>query len=238
MTAPGRRHHGVVPGPYVCAVVTVRLPRDEELDDAGRVVVEAYRADGIGNDEYLAKVADARRRAADAAVAVALDEAGAVVGSVTFCLPGSPWAELSRPGEAEFRMLGVAPTARGRGVGEALVRWCLDQARQAAATKVVISSQDVMTAAHRLYDRLGFSRRPDLDWTPVPGVDLLGFERELGQLIERAVVFDSACPCGHHRLHQAAFLWPGDEVRELDEGLHVRRSGGDEVVLPWARTRA
>jgi hypothetical protein len=32
-----------------------------------------------------------------------------------------------------------------------------------------------MLAAHRLYDRLGFVRRPDLDWTPVPDIPLMGF---------------------------------------------------------------
>ncbi|MFN8077180.1 MAG: GNAT family N-acetyltransferase [Kineosporiaceae bacterium] len=161
-------------------MVTVRVARDEELDGAGRVVVEAYRADGIGNAEYLATVADARSRASSADVAVAVNEGGEVLGSVTFCLPGSPWAELSRPGEAEFRMLGVSPAARGQGVGEALVRWCLDRGRAEGVSTVVISSQDVMAAAHRLYDRLGFTRRPDLDWSPVPGVHLLGFERPLG----------------------------------------------------------
>jgi hypothetical protein len=32
-----------------------------------------------------------------------------------------------------------------------------------------------MTAAHRLYARLGFRRDPGLDWSPVPGVDLVAF---------------------------------------------------------------
>jgi len=160
-------------------VINVRIADDGELDDAGRVVADAYRADGIGTPEYLAGVTDARTRARSATVAVAVDEAGSILGSVTFCLPGSEWAELSRPGEAEFRMLGVAAHARRSGVGEALVRWCLDRARDEGAGKVVISSQDVMPAAHRLYGRLGFVRRPDLDWSPVPGVRLLGFERPL-----------------------------------------------------------
>ena len=36
-----------------------------------------------------------------------------------------------------------------------------------------------MTAAHRLYERLGFVRAPDRDWGPVPGVDLVAFRKEL-----------------------------------------------------------
>jgi hypothetical protein len=40
---------------------------------------------------------------------------------------------------------------------------------------MVISSARSMSAAHRLYGALGFTRRPELDWSPVRGVDLLGF---------------------------------------------------------------
>jgi hypothetical protein len=32
-----------------------------------------------------------------------------------------------------------------------------------------------MTAAHRLYAALGFVRAPELDWRPIPQVELLGF---------------------------------------------------------------
>ena len=104
---------------------------------------------------------------------------GTVLGSVTFARPGSRWAELARPGEAEFRMLGVDPAHRGLGVGAALIEWCLDRARQAGCSSLVMCSMDEMTTAHRLYDRMGFVRRPDLDWVPEPGVLLLGFHRPL-----------------------------------------------------------
>jgi hypothetical protein len=36
-----------------------------------------------------------------------------------------------------------------------------------------------MTAAHRLYERLGFTRLPERDWTPLPGVDLLVYSLDL-----------------------------------------------------------
>jgi hypothetical protein len=29
-----------------------------------------------------------------------------------------------------------------------------------------------MTAAHRLYERLGFTRTPSFDWSPIPGLQL------------------------------------------------------------------
>jgi ribosomal protein S18 acetylase RimI-like enzyme len=76
-------------------------------------------------------------------------------------------------------MLAVAPAARGRGVGEALARLCLDRFRHEGCRAVVISSLPQMAAAHRLYARLGFRRLPERDWTPVPGVDLIAFAVDL-----------------------------------------------------------
>ena len=34
---------------------------------------------------------------------------------------------------------------------------------------------DQMTSAHRVYERLGFTRLPDDDWSPEPGVSLLAY---------------------------------------------------------------
>ena len=36
-----------------------------------------------------------------------------------------------------------------------------------------------MRTAHRLYDRLGFSRLPECDWSPSEGVHLLAYVHDL-----------------------------------------------------------
>ncbi len=160
----------------------VRRARPEELAAAGAVVRSAYETDGFteGDPGYAEELQDAAGRAEDAEVVVAVGADGTVLGCVTFVLPGTTWAELSREGEAEFRMLGVRPDARGQGVGEALVRWCVGRARKLGCSRLVMCSIDRMTAAHRLYERLGFVRRPDLDWIPVPHIRLVGFSLDLG----------------------------------------------------------
>ena len=71
------------------------------------------------------------------------------------------------------------PAARGRGVGELLVRACLDRTREAGKTRMVISTEPRMHAAHRLYERLGFTRLPERDWSPMPGIDLLVYSRAI-----------------------------------------------------------
>ena len=43
----------------------------------------------------------------------------------------------------------------------------------------VICTRDRNAAAPALYDSAGFVREPALDWTPVPGVTLLGLRLKL-----------------------------------------------------------
>jgi ribosomal protein S18 acetylase RimI-like enzyme len=166
-------------GPAEQPTVSVREATDGELDAAGAAVLAAYAADRLGQEPYLTALADARERARDATVVVAVDRTGQVVGSVTFALPSSRWAQLAGEGEAEFRMLGVLPSHRGQGVGAALTRWCAERARALGRERLVLSSERSMAAAHRLYTALGFTRRPDLDWSPVDGVELLAFSLDL-----------------------------------------------------------
>lgn len=50
----------------------------------------------------------------------------------------------------------VAPSAQGRGVGEALVRAALDRAREQGAAKVTLRVLATNPSARRLYERCGF----------------------------------------------------------------------------------
>jgi GNAT superfamily N-acetyltransferase len=157
--------------------LTVRHARPGELPEVGRLTLQAYLADGMVNpgSSYAAELADAAWRAREAELLVAADPDGALLGTVTVCLPGSPLGEISCPGELEFRMLAVAPQARGRGVGATLVAAVLQRAAQLGAHRVVLSSDERMHTAHRLYARLGFVRLPERDWQPVPGLQLRAF---------------------------------------------------------------
>jgi ribosomal protein S18 acetylase RimI-like enzyme len=158
--------------------VALRLVAPEDaaaVAAAGDVTVAAYAEFGRPPDDpYTEKLRDARARAREAELWVA-DLGGEVVGTVTIALPGSAWQEIAREGEGEFRMLAVSPAARGRGIGDALVGLVVERCRAAGCSSIVLSSVTVMRAAHRLYERLGFRRLPDRDWTPVPGVDLISY---------------------------------------------------------------
>lgn len=142
----------------------------------GRLTAAVYVGDGFvaETDGYVARLADTARRAREAEVWVAVD-GEQLLGSVTFVLPGSPWREIARDDEGEFRMLAVDPAARGRGVGRALVELCLRRARELGYAGLRMSTMDRMASAHRVYERLGFTRVVEDDWSPEPGVSLLAY---------------------------------------------------------------
>lgn len=164
----------------ICGMdLVVREARETELDRIGALTAEVYEGEGMTSPEYLAVLRDGRARWDSPATTllVAFDDGAEqdtdLLGTVVYAAPGSPWQDLARGTEAEFRMLATAAPARGRGVGEALVRACIERAKQAAAPRIVLSTGPEMLAAHRLYERLGFVRTPERDWSPRPTSDVL-----------------------------------------------------------------
>ena len=150
---------------------TVRRAAPSDHAAVAELTASVYRGEGFSSVDYEPALRDVGSRAASATVLVG-EVGGDLVGAVTVATRGGEWAEQAVPGEAVVRMLVVAPEARGSGAGEALVRACLDVAREDGCTLVRLSSQEDMTAAHRLYERLGFVRTPSFDWSPVPGLQL------------------------------------------------------------------
>jgi ribosomal protein S18 acetylase RimI-like enzyme len=62
--------------------------------------------------------------------------------------------------EYEIAKMAVAPTARGRGLGDLLMEACIADARRRAARRIVIVSNTVLEPAIRLYRKHGFVQVP------------------------------------------------------------------------------
>jgi GNAT superfamily N-acetyltransferase len=81
---------------------------------------------------------------------------------------------------AQLRLLLVDPAARGLGLGDRLVRTCLDFASRAGYRRLRLWTNDVLVAARRIYLAHGFEltdQQPHHSF----GVDLVGqmYEKEL-----------------------------------------------------------
>ena len=159
--------------------LTVERARPDDFARIAQLTVDVYVGGGLATPAYAPELADVAGRAERAELLVVRDPGGRVVGSVALVLTGDFGNVITSDEEAAFRMLVVDPAAQGQGIGELLVTTCLDRARAAGKRRMVISTDPLMTTAHRLYQRLGFTRLPERDWRPEPGVDLLVYSREL-----------------------------------------------------------
>lgn len=136
--------------------VLVRPARAADLPALGQIAVREHRdsrfyADGrFPTDRCDALYATWIQRSYEGwadAVLVA-DAGGVAVGYVT--------GHLDAPGRGRIGIVGVGEAARGRGVGQALVRASLDWFAAHGATAVSVVTQGRNVQAQRLYQRCGF----------------------------------------------------------------------------------
>jgi GNAT superfamily N-acetyltransferase len=166
--------------------LTVRVAGPADRDAIQAVTLAAYQeytaTIGAHWNGYRQNIIATLAAAVPGTQIVALDD-DRVVGAVLLYPAGT---SIEKPGGTtltltwpEVRLLAVAPSARGRGVGVALMNECIHLARSAGATALTLHTTDLMQAAMRLYERLGFERADDLDLEPAPGLIAKGYRLDL-----------------------------------------------------------
>lgn len=158
----------------------IRAATENDAATVGELTERAYRADGFPiSDKYAARLRDAATRINDAILLVAELDAR-IVATITLAIYGSPFAEIARPDELEVRMLAVSPEERRQGIAETLMSAAMQHAQSLGLRALVLSTETPMSSAHKLYEKLGFTRQPDRDW-PVGDYDLFVYTRDLNQ---------------------------------------------------------
>jgi len=148
--------------------IDIREVKPEEYEEAGGITASAWReflpADPDPEWEaYLAEIADIRGRASRTVVLGAFED-GRPLGTVTLEVDrkiGNEGIPLA-PDSANVRMLGVAPDARRRGVGRALMEAALAEARARGKRAVTLNTAERMRSAVALYQAMGFIRGQDV----------------------------------------------------------------------------
>lgn len=132
----------------------------------GYLLLEAYAdyADRIGPEAWARMsngLVQAAGRLSEAEVAGVRGPAG--LDAVVFYFPsGKSDGKIFPRHWASLRLLGVARSARGRGLSRRLTEWCIGRARQQGATQIGLHTSEAMTTARGLYERMGFVVDGDL----------------------------------------------------------------------------
>ena len=134
--------------------ILVRPARPEELDEAGRITLDAYREyerDFPSNywEPYAVELANARRRA-EAGIVVVAEREGRLVGAAALRVD---------PYEAEtmyLQMVAADPGVRRAGIGLAIMDYAFAYARQQGATTLKWNTVSFMHPARKLYAHLGY----------------------------------------------------------------------------------
>ncbi len=159
--------------------MVIRDVRPDEYTAAGELVVDVYRSLIPDLGDYADELRDVADRIEAGVHVWVAEEHGALVGTVSYVPGPGRYAEWPDPRAGGIRMLAVLPQFQGRGIGEALVRACLDRARADGQQRVYLHTTRWMEPAQRLYLRIGFVRAPEMDWLPDPEVALTAYVYEL-----------------------------------------------------------
>jgi ribosomal protein S18 acetylase RimI-like enzyme len=153
----------------------IRAASDKDAEAIVALWTEAYFSEGEGGRDTPYSRSDFEETD-DAAAHLLVAEAGhTVVGVVAMLAPGEPTRAVALEDEAELARLVVSSTARRQGVGRTLANRCTELARSEDWPAISLWSRPYQRAGHRLYESLGYQRKPERDSTDETGFDRLVF---------------------------------------------------------------
>jgi GNAT superfamily N-acetyltransferase len=162
----------------------IRLARPEDLEAVSAVNRAAYAEYAAFLEperiaRYLDNAGDVWSRLDESDLLIAeLD--GEIVGSLTYFAPGPRAAAQRWPAEwAGLRLLAVAPSARGLGIGRLLMEASIERARAEGAPVIALHTTEMMEIARNMYERMGFVRVPEYDWVPSSGRGAMAYKFDL-----------------------------------------------------------
>ncbi len=164
--------------------LVIRDSQPEELDDISLLLRDSYQQyqNFIPTKRwklYLEDIMDVQSRIGESDLIVAeLDHR--LAGCVTLYMDGSKsFADAWPEGWAVVRLLAVHPDFRGKCVGHALMKECVNRCRQANIKVIGLHTTEIMEVARGMYERMGFVRVPEYDFHPAPGITVMAYRLQL-----------------------------------------------------------
>lgn len=156
----------------------IRVARAEEHEAVSAIIRAAYAEYEATRapdrwQRYIDNAADVSSRLDKSELLVAeLDSE--LVGCITFYPPATASAAGGWPeGWVGLRLLAAHPSARGKGVGRALMEASIERARSLGAPVIALHTTEAMAVARAMYERMGFVRIPERDFNQAMAYRLL-----------------------------------------------------------------
>ncbi len=150
----------------ILMAIIVQNALDSAFDEVALLNVEAFReySQALSLEDWKRMEANLSKVAEMAKVGqlIVARQDDLLVGSVIYCPPGTSDSRIFQPEWASLRLLAVSPQRRGEGIGQQLTLDCIQRARQESAAVMAIHTSELMVAAQRMYERLGFTREREL----------------------------------------------------------------------------
>jgi ribosomal protein S18 acetylase RimI-like enzyme len=156
----------------------IRAATDVDAEAIAALWTKAYFEEGEGGRDTPYSRSDFEQTQAAAAHLLVAERDGAVVGVVALLAPGEPSRAVALEEEAELGRLVVSSTVRRQGIGRALADRCADLTQSEGWSAISLWSRPYQRAGHRLYESLGYRRRPERDSTDETGFGRLVFRLE------------------------------------------------------------
>ncbi|PWL38460.1 hypothetical protein DKG77_09350 [Flagellimonas aquimarina] len=153
----------------------IRNAKSSEFKEIGALMVSVYsKLEGFPKvheqPQYynaLANIGDFTKKP-DSELLIAVSPSGEILGGVLYFgdmqYYGSGGTATLEKNASGFRLLAVSNSARGLGVGKALSKTCIANAKKKGHKQVIIHTTDFMKIAWGMYEKLGFKSSKDLDF--------------------------------------------------------------------------
>lgn len=103
------------------------------------------------------------------------------VGAVVYCPPYEKEMgdRLVRNPFPEMRLLAITPSARNRGLAAQLINQCEERAQKQGFNAITLHTTVLMATAKSMYERRGYIRYPEIDFSPAENFLVMGYIKHL-----------------------------------------------------------
>jgi|688.fasta_scaffold1088353_1 ribosomal protein S18 acetylase RimI-like enzyme len=170
-------------------MLQIKVASESDLQPIVDVTLAAYEeyATKMGAKfwaEYVASIKAALANAQLTRILVTDTEQkapGDALGAVVYCPPYEKEMgdRVVRNPFPEMRLLAIAPSARNRGIAAQLINECEERARKEGFSAITLHTTSLMVTAKSMYERRGYKRYPEIDFSPAENFYVMGYIKTL-----------------------------------------------------------